>query len=154
MDDRRYPFQPLADAVGLSLHKTCDLLNVSGSTAQEYRKRGVTATVADRLAVRAGFHPSAVWETWHEDELARLSIRCEQCDELFIPKRKDARFCKTQCSRKWWAREKTRRWRQKPEVAERQRIARRAYYAEHGAYERQRERKRYQDRRSATDGDS
>ena len=66
----RYPLQVLVDAMGCSsLHAAGEQLRVSGSTLQNYRDSGLTARVADRLAIAAGLHPALVWESWVDDGL-------------------------------------------------------------------------------------
>lgn len=64
---RRYPFAPLAEAMRKTQHAACVTLGVSGSTEQDYRRRGVTLEVAERLAMRAGMHPFEVWPDMPED---------------------------------------------------------------------------------------
>lgn len=61
MTARRYPLDPLFAAMRMTPASACRSLNVSGSTMQEYRGRGVTELVADRLATRAGFPTYSVW---------------------------------------------------------------------------------------------
>lgn len=61
MTARRYPLEPLFDAMHLTPAAACRLLRVSGSVEQEYRRRGVTEVVADRLAARAHLATYAVW---------------------------------------------------------------------------------------------
>lgn len=63
----RYPFAPLAAAMGLTEHAAAVALGLSGSTQQDYRRRGVTEQVADRLAVRAGLVPYEVWPSMLDD---------------------------------------------------------------------------------------
>jgi len=64
---RRYPLSALAELERLSEHALCARLGVSGSTMQEYRQRGVTLDVAERLALKAGRHPFEVWPSMPED---------------------------------------------------------------------------------------
>jgi len=97
----RYPLQPLADAMGLSLAAACRALGVSGSTMQDYRHRGLTERVADRLAVRAGFHPAEVWPDW-----GHRVCDNELCGATFLPERNGQRFCTPICRR----RTASRRW--------------------------------------------
>lgn len=71
--EERYPLDPLLDALGLrSLNQAAARIGVSGATLYEYRDRGLTAHVADRLAVKAGLHPAMVWPSWVEDGLTVL----------------------------------------------------------------------------------
>ena len=73
----RYPLEPLADAMGITVHKACTRLRVTGATYQEYRDRGLTPMVADRLAIKAGFHPGLIWPQWVTDALTVV-------DEMFL----------------------------------------------------------------------
>jgi len=42
----------------------CEVLHISGMTYKRYREKGLTDELADRLAVRAGYHPAEVWPEW------------------------------------------------------------------------------------------
>lgn len=57
----RYPFAPLAALMGCTEASAARRLNISGRTEQEYRREGMSEKVADRMAVRAGYHPFEVW---------------------------------------------------------------------------------------------
>lgn len=57
----KYPFAPLAALMGMSESQACRMLGISGKTQQEYRRDGMSAKVADRMAVKARFHPYEVW---------------------------------------------------------------------------------------------
>lgn len=66
----RYPLQPLLDALGyLTINQARDR---HGLQLWEYRDRGLTEHVADRLAVRVGLHPAMVWPSWVDDGLTVL----------------------------------------------------------------------------------
>lgn len=69
MPERRYPLEALAARMGCSVHRMGERLQVAGSTLQEYRQRGLTPRIADRLAIRAGYHPALIWPTWIDDAL-------------------------------------------------------------------------------------
>lgn len=117
----RFPFASLAVAMGLSQGEAARLLGLSGSTWKEYRDRGMTERVADRLAVKAGLVP---YEVWPEMLDANLDAELEE--------------------RRRRNREKQRRYRARhPHVREKERQYRRAYYAQSAEYERKRERERY-----------
>lgn len=130
---RRYPLEPLAEAMCLSMNQACLKLGVSGTTQKEYRARGVTELVADRLAVRAGLHPCEVWPDFGLQP-------CEECGELFAATRPGHRFCGASCRDRRSARQ---RYASRPETREAVLARRRRYYAENAAYERARERRRY-----------
>lgn len=120
MTDRRYPWAPLAAAMGLSEASAARALGVTGSTEQEYRRRGVTDRVAERLAGLAGLHPSEVWPELIDDRLADLEAD------------RRARYNAAQ-----------RKWRSKPGPREASRVRCRAYYAETAEYHRAYRRRRY-----------
>lgn len=145
----RYPLEPLADAMNLSLAALGRHFKIRGSTWKEYRDRGVSELVADRLACRAGLHPFVVWPDMADNTTREVSRSCDDCGASFVPLRKDGRFCGARCRRRYWSREVARRRRQRPDLAERNRQRRRAYYAENGEYERARERRRYWQRKLA-----
>lgn len=74
----RYPLEPLMEAMRCpSVHALGQQLNIAGSTLQLYRDSGLTARVADRLAIAAGLHPAMVWPSWIDDGLSVV-------DRLFI----------------------------------------------------------------------
>lgn len=137
----RYPLQPLADLVGCPLAELGRRLGVSGSTWRNYRDRGVSFDVADRLATRAGFHPANVWPEWTD----ALVEGCEQpcaapdCDVRFVPTRAGHVYCSATCRR----RIAKRRELATPTGAARNRERRRRYYAENRQYEIGREARRY-----------
>ena len=74
---RPYDFDALAARMGLSANAAGERLGVRGTTLQEYRARGLTEQVADRLATAAGLHPAQVWSSWVADGLSPL-------DEVFL----------------------------------------------------------------------
>lgn len=69
MSQRRYPLEPLAQAMGSSVHAMAEALGLSGSWLRKIRDNGVPARSADRLAVAAGFHPYEVWPEMHAHAL-------------------------------------------------------------------------------------
>jgi hypothetical protein len=149
MGDRRYPLADLlallrgADGGRLSDDQARRTLNVSGAAWRRHHADGLAVDQAERLATRAGRHPSEVWPTWVDDELAELGRRCAECGETFIPWRKDQRFCPApaRCRVRWHNRAtKRRRYARNPE---RFRAARRSYYAECRDYEVAARRRRY-----------
>lgn len=106
---KRYPLGPLAALMGVSLHACAKSLGVSGSTFQKYRDEGMLERSAERLAVRAGWHPAEVWGDWLDDQIADCSRACDRCGESFVPWRRDQRFCSQPCNRAWWGAEMQRR---------------------------------------------
>lgn len=122
----RYPWAPLAAAMGLSEHQAAARLGVSGTTQQTYRRIGVLEETAERLADKAGLHPFEVWPELLEHRLADAEARRRALDAA-----------------------RQRRYRDRhPEARARAREYRRRYYAEHGEYERAQERRRYYARKA------
>lgn len=145
---RYYPFAALAEALDLPEHQAAVALRLSGTTEKRYRDQGVTWPVADRLAVRAGFHPAQIWPEWIDHAIEDLDDEpvlkvCDECGSNFDPYREQQRFCRRSCYRRHHARNTARRRRQRPDIAEQNRDARRRYYAENAEYEKARERRRY-----------
>lgn len=139
---RRYALEPLADAMAMSLDAACKQLGVSGSTQQEYRQRGVTVRVADRLACQAGFHPALIWPTWHDDALADAEVECaaDDCTTRFVPNNPRQRYCQERCYKRQWQRD---RYRNDPEWREHKRAQKARYNAETAEYRRRVEQRRY-----------
>lgn len=140
----RYPLEPLAAAMGLSMNQACLRLGISGSTQQEYRRRGVTEKVADRLAVRAELVPYEVWPEMADHAIASIEVECARtdCATRFVPRRKGMRYCTSTCKDVEGTR---RRRRERPEVAQAARDSAARYRAENRAYVLRREAS-YQDR--------
>lgn len=131
---RRYDIEPLAAAMGLSLNAACVRLGVTGSRQKDYRTRGVTERVADRLATEAGFHPANIWPDWGQP-------LCDECASPFLPAlkaRRDVRFCSKRCNKRFHYRK-----RYAEEIGERERARARGYYAENSEYVRALKRRGY-----------
>jgi len=133
----RYPFAPLAAAMGMSENGAARALGLSGSSYKQYRSAGVSELVGDRLAVRAGLHP---YEVWPEMVDAAITRECAapDCGQRF-PLDGKRRYCTTRCRR----RHSMQKLRATPEGAEAARLAARRYYAECGDYVRAERRRRY-----------
>lgn len=129
---KRYPLQALADALGVPLPSLGSRLGVSGSTWQEYRDRGVSERVADRLAAQAGLPVLSVWPEMIDDAIAASSLTCPECETTFIPSHPNQRYCSPRCRKKV----SLRNWRRSPAGREWERNARRRRYAETGDYDR------------------
>lgn len=75
MGSPRYEFAALARAMGLNEAQAAKRLGVSGHSESDYRSVGMSELVADRLAVRAGFHPFTIWP-----EMALHNLEPEQSE--------------------------------------------------------------------------
>lgn len=51
------------------------VLGISGTTANRYRREGLSVKQADKLACRAGLHPANVWPEQWVDPVADLFTR-------------------------------------------------------------------------------
>lgn len=108
LTETRYPWASLAEAMGLSESAACQVLGVTGKTEQDYRRRGVTELVAERLAIKAGLHPFVVWP----------ALTADRVDEVEAERRAKATARNT-------------RYRERhPDVREKLRDEARRYYAE------------------------
>lgn len=111
---RRYPVQPLLDLSGLTYSAL--LRGKNGEAYRSIRENGLTPYMADQLAVKAGFHPSDVWETWADDEFAELSRECRNCRVLFVPSCDRNVYCSDRCRSCFHVREyRRRRYQNDPE---------------------------------------
>jgi hypothetical protein len=144
---RRYPLDPLFAAMRMSPHAACIWLGCSGSTELEYRSRGVTERVADRLAVKAGLHPYVVWPEMAEHTMTQIQRRCDHCEELFFPARTDQRFCTPLCRKRWHGRRSQAKYQRSERGREYTNERRRRFYQENAEYEKARERRRYHAKR-------
>lgn len=129
---KRYPLEPLLDAMNGSHNQACELLGLSGSTQQDYRRRGVTERVGDRLAAKAGLLAYEVWPEMIDDAIAEVERECARhdCTTRFVPVRKRMRFCSTRCQQT----EANRRRRKRPEVARQAREYAAQYRADNPEY--------------------
>lgn len=145
---KRYPLDPLFTLMGETPSQACKILGLSGSTQQEYRTRGVTEKVADRLAAKAGMLAYEVWPEMVDDIIGSSEQECARpdCGNRFIPTRSDQAACSRVCAD--WLRNRRRRSRADVRAADRAAAAR--YYAENGDYVRAERRRRYRaERRTA-----
>lgn len=79
-----YPLEPLAQAMGMRVdNKMLLLLRVSGSDYQRYRDVGMSRYVADRLAVRAGFHPYEIWPEMIVEDFDAGDVRDAEIAEWY-----------------------------------------------------------------------
>jgi hypothetical protein len=125
----RYSLHPLADAVGVELPGLARILNVSGSTWQKYRDEGVTEKVADRAAVKCGFHPFMIWPEMADHNFDDFAKKCaaDDCHETFVPHWKTPfqKWCSERCKRRIKNRE---RYQNDAEFRAKRAEQRRAYY--------------------------
>jgi ribosomal protein S27AE len=93
----------------MSLHRACKRLGIRGSTVVEYRDRGMSDYVAERLALKAGLHPYEVWPEMADARVQELERSCEECGASFVPTRAGHRYCSTRCGQRVWNRAYQRR---------------------------------------------
>lgn len=167
----RYPFDALerqvvlgldvelraGHPVGATTARIGEALGVSGRTVLRYRHSGLSEEQADRCAVAVGLLPYEVWPEYIDlkDAATRTGSRsktgdprrgcCAHCWTFYKPQRRNQRFCRPLCYRRWWSAEMSRRrpdykatWR--AENVDAVRRYRAAYYQLHGGYERERQR--------------
>lgn len=130
---KRYPLAPLADLMHLSENQALEKLKVGGSTGGTYRREGLSAAAAERLAERAGFHPFEVWPELRDDVLAGVERECANagCGARFLPYRDGMHFhCSARCRDAASSRRFLARRREDPAFRERERARARAYRAE------------------------
>lgn len=84
----RYPFAPLATAMGMTEHAAARTLGLSGSSYKSHRTRGVTELVADRLAVKAGLHPFEVWPEMAQAAVDEATERRRESWRRYAAKRR------------------------------------------------------------------
>jgi hypothetical protein len=82
-------------------HSACEFLGVNGSREYQYRRDGVSDTVAERFALRVGLHPFTVWPEMADARIGELERACEDCGAKFIPYRASRdRYCSRDCGRR------------------------------------------------------
>lgn len=128
----KYALTPLVEALTLAPGASvARVLNVSGQRLASFAEYGIEERTAERLAVRAGFHPSVIWTEWFDDAIAELERECEapDCPVRFVLKWRGAhrRFCSDTCRDRTGSR---RRYAERPELRERKRAKVRQYEAE------------------------
>lgn len=141
---RRYHPNALAAALGMSVNAACVAGGVSGSTQKDARCHGFTRNFADRLAVKAGYHPYEVWPEMADHDHEDATVPCAECGDRFAPTRKGHIYCTPQCGKRRHSRERMRRLYWSDPEHRRQRLeARQRLYAESTEYERARQRRYY-----------
>lgn len=145
---KRYPIQPLLDAMRMTLSQATKSLGVSGQMTRSAKVKGLGLEAAYRWADNAGLHPYSVWPEMLDDVLDDCQRECawKDCHEKYIPRQSTQRYCSRKCKNKacdWRynhskggkaARSRHRREKR----AEANREYRHRYYAENGDYERAR----------------
>lgn len=90
MSGQRYPLEPLFAKIGGSFDHTRRQLGLSGGQANAYRAKGCIEETAERLAIRAGFHPFEIWPEMVDDviddvegrpqvQVVHLFVTCVEC---------------------------------------------------------------------------
>lgn len=85
-EDRPYPVEPLARALGITepnvTNKLLLALNLAPSNRRwvnRCRRLGLTAAGADHWAARADLHPSIIWPAW-DDDLVHWRLQPDEDD--------------------------------------------------------------------------
>lgn len=105
---------------------------LNASTFRRAEVEGLTLEQADRLAGRAGRHPTEVWPCWSDIAHAAVAVVCAAggCDASFVPYPSGRGSTRTFCSNTCRARESMRRQR----ATETGRETNRRYAAAYRAY--------------------
>jgi hypothetical protein len=141
---RRYPIDALLALTDMPYSTVVGRVN--SEAWNNMRALGLTPYMADKLAVKCGFHPSLVWPSWWDDEIAEFSLACPECDQRFMPSRPTQKFCCPQHRNNYNARSATRRG---LPTAKHKAEYRRRYYAENREYELARQRRYDRKKRAA-----
>jgi hypothetical protein len=125
---RRYPLQPLLDALHVDQDTVKGRLGLDHRQVTRYVNEGLTERRAEELAVQAGIPPLNVWPEMEADAFADHAKECASadCPVRFVPR--DARGQQRYCSDTCRNREKIRRYRATPKGAAKARRYRRTYY--------------------------
>ena len=128
--------------MGLDTSALARVLGLSGTTWKEYRDQGVTERVADRLAVKAGFHASEIWPEIVDDWIAASSLECADpnCAKPFLPTNRRQRFCCPSCRSNYHKRNK---YATDPEFRQMLKDRARQAYRESAGYYRKQQARRY-----------
>lgn len=149
----RWPYAPLEAQLILRLgvdvtdERQADLLDTNRRQIHRWRHAGMTAAVAERMAVAAGFHPYDLWPAMLNEAIADVERTCAatDCDERFVlrPRGTSRRFCGRRCQRRMayrrrpaWTDHHRARQRERDAAA---REAKRSYRRRHYQLNRQRE---------------
>ena len=128
-----YPFAALIEQMGNpSASEAAAVLGVNVRSIHRYKaEEFLSVDLADRLAVRAGFHPAEVWPSWWDDQAASVGMQCKECGESFIQGRSDQVYCSMACKHRRKSRLRMRRkWESDPAWMEKERERKRRYKAE------------------------
>ena len=98
----RYPLAPLLRAARLTQREACDQWAISGAMWGHYSLHGLSDDQAERLAIRAGFHPFTIWPQMRDDRIDNEKSVC-RCGAKFWPKpdRAFQEHCTPACSRRF-----------------------------------------------------
>lgn len=68
----RWPWEPLGDLLGGSVRSQAARLGVDDAQLYRWRRTGLSDSMADRCAIRAGLHPAIVWADWDAEHLSSM----------------------------------------------------------------------------------
>lgn len=131
---RMYSIEPLLEAANLSMSQAAQVLGIGGPEYRRYRDDGMSREVAERKALKAGFHPYELWPDMADHDADDVTVECAagDCEIRFIPPptgpgQKRRRFHDRNCQTRWNAKH---RYQSVPEVRERRKRQAREYKAE------------------------
>lgn len=74
MIGHRWPYGPVAAAIGGSIRHQAVRLGVHDRQVYRWRSYGLTDEQADRIAIDLGTHPALVWADWHGPSADQLEL--------------------------------------------------------------------------------
>lgn len=129
---KRYPFAPLEEILrgraGTTLSQRAleKTLGVTSGRVDTFRRKGITADLADEFATRLDLEESEIWPDIDDE----IMVQCGSppCEKKFVPYRPNHKYC----CKAHMRREETRRYRRTPQGREINLRHSRAYYASLG----------------------
>lgn len=73
----RWPLQPLLDATGQTPYGIAHATGVSQGMIRDAVTSGLSDNLADKIAIRLGWHPAMIWPEWADAGLSVL-------DEVYL----------------------------------------------------------------------
>lgn len=138
-----YDFESLRASYGKGIEATMRACKIGGAQYQKYRDEGMSREVAERMALKLGFHPYEVWPHMVDDDVAASTRTCAArgCEETFqlsLHGGPNRLYCSKRCKNR---ESRRRNYARNPEPT---RERHRRYLAETAEYQRKARRRRYQ----------